>query len=68
MSTYIIYTIFNTKEENHRKLSQIRSYGIISNGLQNKFETAMVNEPLVFDPLKFYWAYISRMKIFFECQ
>ena len=47
-------TIFNIKKENHPKLSQICSYGIYSRGLKNKFETAVVNEPLVFEPLTFY--------------
>ena len=28
--------------------------GFCSKGLKNKFETAMVNEPSVFEPLKFY--------------
>ena len=45
---------FQYKKENHTKLSQICSYGIFSKGLKNEFETAMVNEPSVFEPLKFY--------------
>ena len=49
---YIQYTIFNI--ENHHKLIQICSYGIFSKGLKNEFETAVVNEPSVFEPLKFY--------------
>ena len=28
--------------------------GFCSNGLKNEFETAVVNEPSVFEPLKFY--------------
>ena len=28
--------------------------GFFSNGLKNEFETAMVNEPSVFEPLKVY--------------
>ena len=28
--------------------------GVFSWGLKNEFETAMVNEPSVFEPLKFY--------------
>ena len=35
------------------KLSKICSYGIYTKGLQNEFETAVVNEPSVFEPLKF---------------
>ena len=40
--------------ENHPKLSYICSYGIFSKGLKNKFETAVVNMPSVFKPLKVY--------------
>ena len=47
---YTQYTIFNIKkEEKHPKLSEIRSCG-----LKNEFETAVVNEPSVFEPLKVY--------------
>ena len=48
------YTISHIKKENHPKLSQIYSYGICSKGLQNEFETAVVNDPSVFEPFKFY--------------
>ena len=48
---YTQYTIFNLKE-NHPKLSQICSYGIFSKGLKNEFETAVANEPSMFEPLK----------------
>ena len=42
------------KKANLSKLFQICSYRIISKGLKNEFETAVVNEPSVFEPLKFY--------------
>ena len=42
------------KKENHPKLSHICSYVIFSKGLKNEFETAVVNEPSVFEPLKGY--------------
>ena len=51
MSTHNIF-IFNIKE-NHPKLSKICSYGIFSMGLKNEFETSVVNEPSVFESLKF---------------
>ena len=51
---YKQYTIFNLKKENHPKLSHICSYGMFSKGLKNEFQTAMVNKPSVFEPLKFY--------------
>ena len=51
---YTQYTIFNTNKKKHPELAQICSYGNFSKGLKNEFETAMVNEPSVFEPLKFY--------------
>ena len=53
MSTHHIP--FSIKKENHPKLSQICSYGSFSKVLKNEFETAVVNEPSVFEPLKFYY-------------
>ena len=44
----------------HSNLSLICSYGIFSKGLKNEFETAVVNKPSEFEPLKFY--YITQMK------
>ena len=51
---YTQYIIFQYKIENYPKLSQICNYGISSKGLKKEFETAVVNEPSVFEPLKFY--------------
>ena len=51
---YTQYTISQYKKEIHPELSQICNYGICSKGPKNKFEPAMVNEPSVFEPLKFY--------------
>ena len=53
MSTHNI-PFFNTKKNNTLKLSQFCSYGFFSKGLRSEFETAVVNEPSVFEPLKFY--------------
>ena len=50
---YKQYTIFNIEKENRPKLSKICSDGIFSKGLENEFETAMVNELSLFEPLKF---------------
>ena len=47
------------EKENHIKLSQICRYGSFSEGLKNEFETAVVNEPSVFEPLKFYCTRLS---------
>ena len=45
---------FQYKIEHHSKLIQIGSYNIFSKGLKKEFETAVVNEPSVFEPSKFY--------------
>ena len=52
MSTHSIP--FQYKIEQHPKLIQICSYKIVSKGLKKEFEKAMVNEPSVFEPSKFY--------------
>ena len=54
---YTQYTISQYEKENHPKLPQICRCGIFSKGPKNEFETAMVNEPSVFEPLKFYCKY-----------
>ena len=55
---YTQYTISQYKKENHPKLSQICNYGICSKEPKNQFETAVVNEPSVFEPPKFYCIFI----------
>ena len=55
----LVHTIyhFQYKKENHPKFNSIipnlQLLGF-SKGLYNKFETAMVNKPSVFEPLKFH--------------
>ena len=56
MSTHNILFL-SIKKENHPKLSQICNYRIYFKGPKNEFETALVNEPSVFEPLKFYCIY-----------
>ena len=56
---YTQYTIFQYRKENLPKLPQICYYGICSKGLKNEFETVVVNEPSVFEPLKFYCIYFK---------
>ena len=56
---YTQYTIFNINTKKHPKLFQICSDEIFSKGLKNEFETAMVNESSVFEPLKFYCTVIN---------
>ena len=51
---YTQYTISQYEKKIHSKLSQICNCGICSKGPKNEFEPAVVNEPSVFEPLKFY--------------
>ena len=44
---------FSLKTENHPKLSQICSCDICSKGFKNEFQTAVVSQPSVLEPLKF---------------
>ena len=62
MSTHNI-PFFQYIKENQFKFSQICGYRIFSKGLKNEFETGMVNEPTVFEPLKFYCTFFSNSKI-----
>ena len=53
----IQHTNINIKTKiilNYPKYNTVCSYGVSSLGLKNEFETAMVNEPSMFEPLKFY--------------
>ena len=55
---YTQHTIINIEKEitlNYSKYDNICSYKIFSKGLKNEFEIAVVNEPSVFKPLKFYY-------------
>ena len=60
---YTQYTISQYKKENHPKLSQICNYGICSKGTKKEFESAVVNEPSVFQPLKFFCRFIQNARI-----
>ena len=64
-SEYTQYIIFNLKKKNRPKLPLTCSYRIFSKRLKNEFETAVVNEPSVFEPLKVYCMYLFRF--FFFC-
>ena len=60
---YTQYTIFQYENEKHPKLSQFCSYRLFSKGLKNEFERAVVNEPSVFEPLKFYCIHYCKIAI-----
>ena len=51
---YTQYTIFNMNKKNTLNYPKSAALGFVSKGLKNEFETAVVNEPTVFEPLKFY--------------
>ena len=54
---YTQYTIFNIKKKITLNYPKSAAMGFCSKGLKNEFETAVVNEPSVFEPLKFYCNY-----------
>ena len=54
---YTQHTVINIIKKislNYPKYDNVSSYGILSEGLTNEFEIAVVNEPSVFESLKFY--------------
>ena len=53
------YTIFNIKKKITLNYPKSAVMGFCSKGLKNEFETAMVNESTVFEPLKFYCKYCN---------
>ena len=59
---FTLYSIFNMNKKNTINYPKSAATGFFSKGLKNEFETAVVNEPSVFEPLKFYctlfWRYL----------
>ena len=51
---YTQYTIFMIKKKITLDYPKSAPMGFFIKGLKNEFETAVVNEPSVFEPLKFY--------------
>ena len=51
---YTKYTIFNIKKKVTLNFPKSAAMRFFSKGLKNKLEIAVVNEPSVFEPLKFY--------------
>ena len=49
---YTQYTIFNIKKKLALNFPKSAAMVFVSKGLKNEFETAVVNEPSVFEPLK----------------
>ena len=55
---YTQYTIFNIKKKLALNFPKSAATVFVSKGLKKEFETAVVNEPSVFEPLKFYCTFI----------
>ena len=51
---YTQYTIFKIKKKITLNYPKSATKGICFKGLKKEFEITMVNEPSVFEPLKFY--------------
>ena len=64
---YIQYTIFNILKKITLNYPKSAAMGF-SQGIKNKFETAMVNEPSVFEPLKFYCVTTPKMLMYSDWQ
>ena len=52
------YTILSIKKKINLNYPKYAATGFFSKGIKNEFETAVVNEPSVFEPEKFYCMYI----------
>ena len=59
---YTQYTNFNIKKTITQNYSKSAAMGFCSKGLQNEFKTAVVKEPSVFEPLKFYCIYFFKLQ------
>ena len=57
---YTQYTIITMNMKNCLNYPKSAAMGFVSKGLKNELETTMVNEPSVFEPLKFYCIWIIR--------
>ena len=57
---YTQYTTFIMNKKNTLNYPKPAAMDFSSKGLKNEFETAVVNEPSVFEPLEFYCTYIAR--------
>ena len=51
---YTQHTMFNMNKKNTLNCPKSAAMGFFSKGLKNEFETAVVNKPSVYEPLKFY--------------
>ena len=58
------YTIFSIKKKITLNYPKYAVTGFFSKGIKKEFETAVVNEPSVFDPFKFYCMHIQKSAVF----
>ena len=58
---YTQYTIFNMKKKNTLNYTKSVAMGCFSKGLKNEFETSVVNEPSMVEPLKFFGIFIMKI-------
>ena len=61
-ATYLI-NIKKKITRNYPKYNNVCSYGMFLWELKNEFEIAVVNEPSVFEPLKFYCIYKTQYSV-----
>ena len=67
MSTHNV-PFFNMKKKNTQNYPKSAAMGFFQNfskGFKNEFERSVVNEPSVFEPLKFYciWSYARKFTV-----
>ena len=61
------HTIFNIKKKITLNYPKSAVMGFFSKGLKNEFETAMVNEASVFEPLKLYCVFVVVVVVVYLC-
>ena len=65
---YTQYTFFQLKKRKSVLIIlNLQLWDFFSKGIKNEFETAVVNEPSVFEPLKFYCTWIFSAVFFLTC-
>ena len=64
---YTQYTIFQYEKKKTLSYSKSAAMGFYSKGLKNEFKRAVVNEPSVFKPLKFYCIFTERSNFVSHC-
>ena len=61
MNTHNI-PFFNTKKKTTRIIPYLQLWNFFFKGFKNEFERAVVNEPSVFEPFKFYCTFKCTLK------